>query len=321
MTKLRRVSLNTRWLRWAGTLISSALFIWLLVQQDWGMVWLSLSQTPVWLFPLAYVLYFGAILANALRWYVLLRSQDTNIPYSEVLKIVLSGNFASNFLPSTVGGDTVRLVTTSRFVGWTLGLTSIVVDRLINVFAMVALLPFSWITFQAVGWLAWIEMPALVQKWSYAAVGGLFGWGERLRKKIRQLVWKLKVAFNLWRNRLDVIFLALLISWGAKLMVFLGVWILARGLGMVVTFPQVIGVGAITYMLSLLPISINGFGLREVTMTTLYVQLGASWEQASALVVVTRFILMSETLPGAVWISGMLSAAEKSPAPAPGAPF
>ncbi len=317
MTRFRLVSFSTRWLRWAGTLISSALFIWLLVQQDWGMIWLSLSRTPVWLFPLAYILYFCAILANALRWYVLLRSQDTDIPYSEVLKIVLSGNFASNFLPSTVGGDTVRFVTTSRFVGWTVGLTSIVVDRLINMFAMATLLPFSWITFKAAGGLAWIAMPALVQKWSYAAVSVPFGWGKELRKKIRQQLWKLRVAFNMWRHRLDIIFLALLVSWVAKLMVFLAIWILARGLGMTVTFPQVIGVGAITYMLSLLPISINGFGLREVTMTTLYVQLGASWAQASALVVVTRFILMSETLPGAVWISGMLSAAKEAHVPAP----
>jgi len=317
MTESRRFSFKPRQLRWAGTIISSALFLWLLAQQNWGMVWLALRQTPFWLFPVASGLFFGAILANALRWYLLLRSQGTSLPYGEVLKIVLSGNFASNFLPSTVGGDTVRLVTTARFVDWTVSLTSIVADRLINVFAMAVLLPFSWFTFQAIGGLTWAGLPNPASRWGL----GVAGWGAKMRQLAAPQLQKLWEIFDLWRHSLDIIFLAVVISWAARFMVFAAILILAWGLGMGVTFGQVIGVGAITYMLALLPISINGFGLREVTMTTLYMQLGASLEQASALVVVTRFILMSETLPGAVWISDMLSAAKKTPLSADGEPL
>jgi len=292
-----------RWLRWGGTIISSGLFIWLLTRQDWVTLWKTMNRIPTWIFPLAFALYFLAVLGNALRWYALLRAQEINIPYGEVLKIVLAGNFASNFLPSTVGGDTVRIVSAARFTGWSVGLASVVVDRLLNVFVMMALLPFSWFSFKAVGGLTGTLLPS--QKvWR---AGLISSWIPKLSERIRRWIKKILDAFLVWKHRKKSVVWALAISLAARLLVFSAVWILARSLNISVSIFQVIGIGAIIYVLTLLPISINGFGLREVTMTTLYIQLGATLEQASALVVVTRFILMVETLPGALWISDMLA--------------
>ncbi len=308
MNKLLKTIFSARWIRLAGTLISTALFVWLLSTQDWPSVWLSLSQTPLWLFPLVFSMYFCAILLNAFRWYILLRAQNIIFTFGEVLKIVISGNFASNFLPSTIGGDTVRLVSTSRSAGWSVALASVVVDRLINVIAMVALLPFSWFSFLNSEIQIW---SAMIRYQPYYSAGVFSMIGGNLLKNLRAKIQKIRDAFRIWQNRLDILFLALVISWTARLMIFSGIWILAGGLGMSVTLVQVIGVGVITYVLSLLPISINGFGLREVTMTTLYVQLGAPLEGAAALVIVTRFILMLETLPGALWITDLLRHRDK----------
>lgn len=295
-----------RWLRWGGTIISSGLFIWLLIQQDWVTLWKTTSHIPVWIFPLAFTLYFLGVLANALRWYVLLRAQEISIPYGEVLKIVLAGNFASNFLPSTVGGDTVRIVSAARFTGWSVSLASVVVDRLLNVFVMMALLPFSWFSFKAVGGLTSALLLSQMSKTEIWKAGLISSLLSGVSGRIRRWIKKIMDAFLVWKHRKDALVWALLISLTARLIVFSAVWILARGLNISVTVSQVIGVGAIIYVLTLLPISINGFGLREVTMTTLYVQLGATLEQAAALVVVTRFILMVETLPGALWVSDMV---------------
>ena len=132
-------------------------------------------------------------------------------------------------------------------------------------------------------------------------------WIPKLSERIRRWIKKILDAFLVWKHRKKSVVWALAISLAARLLVFSAVWILARSLNISVSIFQVIGIGAIIYVLTLLPISINGFGLREVTMTTLYIQLGATLEQASALVVVTRFILMVETLPGALWISDMLA--------------
>ena len=305
---------NARWLRWGGTLISTGLFLWLLSRQDWRVLWETVRGMDLWLLPLAAGLYFTAVLLNTLRWYLLLRVQPVTVRYASLLRIVLSGNFASNFLPSTVGGDTVRIVSTSRATGWAIGLASVVVDRLINVVAMTALLPISWFTLHPVEWFSaaasvGARRGALGNGWAAAGL-------TPLRQKVGGGLWKLRVALGMWRERKYVLWLGLVISWLARLSVFSAVWILARGLGIVVSLWQVVGVGAVTYVLSLLPISINSLGLREVTMTTLYVQLGATLEQASALTVVTRMILMLETVPGALWISDALRVASAAPPPA-----
>jgi len=71
---------------------------------------------------------------------------------------------------------------------------------------------------------------------------------------------------------------------------------------MQVSLYQVMGVMALSYAVNLLPISINGYGVREIALTTLYMHIGASLEQASTLAVVTRFVLLIEALPGALWL-------------------
>lgn len=309
-TNSPRFTFNMRWIRWGGTLASSVLFIWLLTQQDWAAMFVTLSNIPWWLFALVFALYFGGVMTNSLRWFVLLRAQAIDISYAEVLKVVLAGNFASNFLPSTIGGDTVRIVSASRFAGWSVSFASVVVDRLVNVFVMMTMLPFSWLTFKGLGGLSLAILPATWNRRGFWFSSAFLPLSKNIVAKI--VIWMKRVlaAFLVWRDRKDAVLWGLLLSGGARFIVFSAIWLLARGLEIQVNIFQVVGVGAITYVLSLLPISINGFGLREVSMTTLYVQLGASLEQASALVVITRFILMIETLPGALWISDALKAAE-----------
>ena len=316
-SSFRGFSFNVRWVRWAGTIISSALFIWLLTQQDWSAMWETTRQIPIWLIPLTFVLYFLGILGNAMRWFVLLRAQDIEITYAEVLKIVLTGNFASNFLPSTVGGDTVRILSAARYAGWALSVASVVVDRLLNLLVMVTLLPTSWFMLRSLGSLIAFMLP-----WS--SRGGRFFAGAVFANFVKRIydsgvkwVKKLYAALLVWRHRLDAIFRAFVISWIARLVVFFAVWLLARGLDMQVALWQVIGIGALTNVLTVLPLSINGLGLREVTMAALYTQVGATLEQASTLVVVTRFILMIETLPGAFWISAMLVSRDEGTPPGP----
>ena len=286
-------------IRTAGTILSASLFIWLLVQQDWSRTWQILSEMPMWLLPVAFSLYFGSVLVNALRWFFLIRAQDVKINFIETLKMVLVGNFASNFLPSTVGGDAARIAGLARFTNLTISVASTFVDRILNVLAMFSALPFSIAVFG----------PFWLGDWQSRGEGAILAGvlPQAWRAKLSEWVKRAKDAINVWRNRPGVLFLGFALSWGGKLMIFSALWLLARGLGMEIAFYQIIGVGAITYALSILPISLNGFGLREVSMTTLYIQLGATLEQASTLVVATRFILMLETLPGAIWLSDTIA--------------
>jgi uncharacterized membrane protein YbhN (UPF0104 family) len=91
---------------------------------------------------------------------------------------------------------------------------------------------------------------------------------------------------------------------------FLGVWVISRGLGIQIALYQVMGINVLTYLLTLLPVSVNGYGVREVAMAALYMQLGATLEQASTLALITRFFMLLQTLPGVVWLPKILPARE-----------
>jgi uncharacterized membrane protein YbhN (UPF0104 family) len=99
------------------------------------------------------------------------------------------------------------------------------------------------------------------------------------------------------------------VSWISIFVIFVAIWLVAIGLGIPVALYQVMGVTAITYLITLLPISVNGYGLRELAIVAIYTMLGATVEQATSLALITRLLMMIQTLPGALWIPQNLSEA------------
>jgi uncharacterized membrane protein YbhN (UPF0104 family) len=301
-------SAKLQWLRWGGTAISVLLFLWLMTRQDWHEVWHHLQQLPLWVLPLALMLYLTGMLANAVRWYILLQAPKIRVSFRVTAKIVFTGAFVSNFLPSTIGGDTVRFVGLMHFTGdRAVGLASVVLDRLINMSAFMTVLPLSVLTFGSPAtWLGTAVKAALpLSTLAMAAVGSQPSAG--FLGRVRRWLARGQEAFRIWLERPHIMILAFCVSWLSIFVVFLAIWLVARGLGIPVALYQVMGITGITYLLTLLPISVNGYGLREVAITTLYLPLGASLEQAATLAIITRFLSMLETLPGALWLSQVVS--------------
>ena len=301
-------SKKLQWLRWGGTAISILLFIWLVSRQNWHEVWRYLQHLPFWLLPLALLFYLAGMVANAVRWYILLQAPKIRVSFWTTVKIVFTGAYVSNFLPSTIGGDTVRFVglmhlTSDRAVG----LASVILDRLINLSAFMTVLPLSVLTFGSPAtWLGselrgGASLPVVAM--AGAGHGPTAGWMKRVKRWIQRG----REAFGIWLQQPRILILAFCASWLSIFVVFIAIWLVARGLGIPVALYQVMGITGITYLLTLLPISVNGYGLREVAITTLYMPLGASLEQAATLALITRFLSMLETLPGALWLSQVVS--------------
>ena len=291
-----------QWIQLIGTLISFILLVYLMTRQNWQLTLQKLGMVPVYLWIACLLLVVMTMICNGLRWYSLLHAQKVDIPLSEVWKIVFAGAFASNFLPSTIGGDAFRVVSLLRYTpNKALSLASVFVDRGLNVLGMLAFLPFAWITFGSP--LQYIP--------AHSTIGGSFSSALVLNKwwlRLRRFKDRAAESFAVWwRNPLSLVE-AFSFSLLSDFIFFASIWLLARGLGMQVSYLQVMGVTSITYLLTLLPISINGYGLREFLITTLYMQLGASVGQASVLALLSRFFLLVETLPGALWLSKILPA-------------
>lgn len=292
-----------RAIRWIGLVLSSGLFVWLLARQDWQSLRRYLLSIPLWVLPLLLLLYYAGMMINALRWYILLRAQHLNISFLKIVKIVFAGAFASNFLPSTIGGDAVRVIGLQQLIGnWAISTASIVVDRMLNVLAMVASSPLSILTFGS-GLFHLFDSSHTTAPLSLAAWSIL---GQNWQKKWDRVWQPVKSALSLWWNQPFYLGVAFIAAWFSVFVVFVAVWWLARLLGIQVALYQVIGVNVLTYLLTLIPISFNGYGVREFAMVSLYLKLGATVEQASMLALITRSFMLLETLPGVLWLSQII---------------
>ncbi len=290
-------------LRWIGTIITLLMFVYLIQAQDWSTIWITISKFSLNIMLIVWILFASRILVNSVRWFILLNIANIGIPFIECLKLFLLGLFVSNFLPSTIGGDGIRYLALLRFEDdKAKALSSIIIDRLVNVFAMILLLPISLIVF----------FNNIIQILDMSMIGVVTISG--LKNKFYDWLdisktWIKKNEF--WFKSPDKIFASLMVSWIAQVSYFYGIWLIARYLGMDIGYFQIIGITVLTYLITLLPISVNGYGVREISITSLYSLLGYPIEAAISLAIVSRLIYLSTTLIGAVWLPEYLSYLDK----------
>lgn len=292
-----------RYIRIAGTFISTALFVLLISRQKWDVVLAKATGIALWTILLALLFYLLSFGFNTLRWCILLWAQAVRISPWQAYRLTWAGNFASNFLPSTIGGDGFRMLAVHPYTGRkTISIGSVALDRIINMVAMACLIPAPLIIFGT----------SLRTLLGFAAGGGSFSalaLPPGMQKLFEKYFPKILSAFRDWASKPWAFVCAFLAAWPSNLLPMAATYLLAHQLGMAVSFWQVLGVQTVTYFLSVLPISVNGYGLREVAYTTLYAALGASVEQASTLALVTRFLTVLATIPGALWLSSAVTGA------------
>lgn len=293
----RRRSWGT-WIRWLGTLLSVGLLVWLLEQQDWGQL-LAASRSvgaAALAIGLGFVLLRQGL--NTARWYALLRVQPVRLGYLQAAKLTFAGLFASNFLPTTIGGDVLRLVgVLEASDDRVAGTASIVVDRLIGMFGMLVFLPFGFPILS--GWLA--TSPVLG--------GGAMFSGRRIRSALAGGWRRAKGALSLWRVNPSALIFSFVFNLMGIAAYLYGVWTVAVAMGIPVDYWQVAGATALTYYLTLLPISVNGYGLRELGVVAVYTQLGATAPQAAAFALITRGLMWAISLPGMLWFGPLIQSA------------
>lgn len=295
MTRPSRPRNLTLFIRIAGTLLSTGLFILLISRQKWDVVLAKAAGIALWAIPTALLFILISFAFNTLRWCILLWSHDVRISFWQAFRISWAGNFASNFLPSTIGGDGFRMLAVHPYTGSkTVSIGSVALDRIINMSAMACLLPAPLVIFGS----------TLRHLFGLAAVlpPGLVKLFEKYFPKVMN-------AFRAWASRPWGFVYAFIAAWPSNLFPMAASYLIARQLGISVNFWQVMSVQTVSYFLSVLPISVNGYGLREVAFTTLYSALGASVEQASTLAVVTRLVTVLATVPGAIWLSSTVTSA------------
>jgi glycosyltransferase 2 family protein len=261
--------------------------------------------------------------ANALRWRIIIEAAGPAPRTSSLLKLVLVGLFFNQVLPTGVGGDAVRAWRCRRLgVGLGAAVRSVLLDRasgyLVTLTVYAVSLPillralpsseeratlvavFGVGLFCLVGFAAADFLPARILRWPMlAALAELSREGRRLLAHPR------RCAGVLGLSALTV---------GPLVLAYM---LIGRSLGVALSFGTWLVVVPPVTMLQLLPVSLAGWGIREVGLIVVLAGFGASAEAALAVSVLMGLGLIILGLPGGlVWLADWdVSDKERQPKP------
>jgi uncharacterized membrane protein YbhN (UPF0104 family) len=294
-------------LRWLGTLLAVALLIWLVTKEGWGDILVAFQQAALWRLGLVVLLTLISRLAVAGRWHALLRGAGVQTTYIQTARITFAGLFASNFLPTTIGGDVVRLGGAIR-MGYdrAIVLASLVVDRLVGMTGMALAAPLGLLGIPASAFYQGMmsALPGLV----LAGAWHNHPWILKLRTALRSL----SEALARWIRRPMSLLSALFFTFIHMLCTFSSVALFLAGMNQAVSFWLIGGLWSVGYFITLLPISVNGMGTQELAITFLYTRYaGISTDSALALALLMRVMPMLASLPGVLFVPEIIAGNQK----------
>ena len=291
-------------LRALGTLVALALVFYLISQQGWQGIARAIARIELWRFILAIVLTLISRLAVAQRWHVLLRSGGVNATWTQSLRITFAGLFANNFLPTTVGGDLARMAGALQ-MGFDAAVSaaSLIVDRLVGLLGFAFTLPLG------LQYVASAYLPGL----PISLVAVETSWTGRLRNRISKVWARLLKAIRLWAAQPWALLNALAYTFVHMACLFATLYILLDGMHDPLPFWTVAGLQSLVYIVTLIPISISGWGLQEFSVSYAFTALGGvSPANSLVLALLLRTLYVLASLPGALVLSDLLPGMAKA---------
>lgn len=293
--------------------VSAALLYFVLRSIDFGAFWERVrGMNPAWLV-LALIVYAGQQMIGVWRWDRLLRAQHVEVAKRTLTESIWVSMFFNNFLPSTIGGDVVRIRDTAPAAGSkTLATTVILVDRALGLTALFVVAAAG--AFAA--WLSGIDVPGSGWLWLACAallaaailviampdfVGHLLAPVRALNKPwLTERAQRLEEAVMRFGKAPSV----LAGAFGAALVVQITIvaFYLLTAKGLSVQLPTLLGAVLIPVSLAvqMAPISINGFGVREAVFAFFFRRFGLPADAAVALSLVSTGMVMGLSLVGGV---------------------
>jgi len=286
------------------------------------------KKLGLWVWPAALGLYIIAQFIFVLRWRLLMRVQSIRIGYWSCLRLHFLGLFYNNCLPSSVGGDLLRVWYVTKHTDKKLeAALSVFVDRAVGLLGMLIMafccywfipaetqkgrfeFPYKIDFLQR---LSEVKRPILATGAVAVAVLAVL----LLSPKVRGLLVKalkfvrehgalalrgIRDAIYIYWNKLWAILLALLLTFVLQGICIIAMWLFGREIGMNVHFKYYFIFFPVSWLLGALPISIGGAGIMELWLKDIFVRVCAvTSKDALVLAFCQRLMWLFGSLPGAV---------------------
>ncbi|HXZ22030.1 MAG TPA: lysylphosphatidylglycerol synthase transmembrane domain-containing protein [Pseudolabrys sp.] len=235
---------------------------------------------PNWMaFALFLMMIQVAVLAA--RWREIAAACGANLSLTSAVQISFIAAFFNQVLPSTIGGDGVRIwLLARRGAGWAKAAYSVLIDRIVGVFALaiivVACLPWTFELIHdpiARALLLFVGFGVVVATFLFTLIGTRYRQFFARWMLTRHLSAASRAAVTLCSS-VRLISIVVGCSLVIHLLTIIAAWCCIRAIAAPVSFIQLLFLMPPVLLVATIPISIAGWGVRESSMIVAFAYAG-----------------------------------------------
>jgi uncharacterized protein (TIRG00374 family) len=270
------------------------------------------SADPLYFF-LALAIMIVTILPMAWRWQLLLRAKgvEDNIPW--LTRSYFVSYAAGQVLPTSVGGDAVRIFETARRHpghGNT-GAATVLLERAIGGAATLLLAAIGFLLAVGhydVGAYLWIEAFFVVA----TVLFGFLLFSKRARPlgrlvkpllavvRLDRLVGQVYQAMHSYRDHVVVLLVVFVVTLGVQAARVLAIWLSGEAVGIDLSPRPYYVMGPLLFLVMLVPFTLNGLAVREAFFVSFLGNVGVDGDSAFAAGFLFFVVTVLMAVPGAV---------------------
>jgi len=317
-----RGSVPGRTLSWLKLVVSLGLYALIFYSTDVGTIARHLADAQLTYVAAAVVLYAAGQALSAYKWQLLLGPVGLAVPYVRLLAFYFTGMFFNLFLPTIVGGDAVKAVLLARATGAPARSTmSVFMERNLGLFALLTIaaaaavlappaviagLRLTTLTLLLLGAFLAANVVIATPR-AYQLVDRLVAMSPLSGKRARAA--SLYEAVARYRRRPYALAVTLCLSFVFQFVVVGVVFLNARALELDVPVSALAVFVPLISLAGMIPVTVNGLGVREALYILFFGQIGAPSELAVSLALLFLAVTFAASLPG-----GLVYAFHRSPA-------
>jgi uncharacterized protein (TIRG00374 family) len=288
----RKITWPFKW--WQVRIVIAGVLLYYLFSS--GKLSLTLFQRAFSRGSLVYIAIAGSLIFLAYffcswRLYLLFKSQDSPFSLKLCFRISLIGYFFNNFLPATIGGDTMRAYYFAKGRSISPVIATLVYDRLLGLMALIVLaftgLGLTWIFDRSFVWSKEFQFGLLGLAIAMGVLGSIYGltcW-PRFLGLTETYLPRIPLGRAISRfissvadlSKYGLLTLALLgISMGPHLFSALALYFTGQALGLDPNFWLTVTLAPLIFLSGVLPLSPNNIGWTEYLGSLIWASQGIS---------------------------------------------
>ena len=271
---------------------------------DIKVVIVNIKNIPIFILILLTLIAIIRAWLTGIRWSLINPDLTGQLTKWHYFRLIMISNTFNLVMPGALGGDFVRTALTVSTVknNKVENVIAIIVDRFIGLISILSLGLLSLILAQDIPshgsfyvfYIVFLLMFFIVFITTNKAVilflENKFCGSGRVRSMIGSLLQAWKKALHFFKTHKRRVLYAFLLCLPIHMVAFISKYLLARSLGIDLSFFSITLITAIVWLVTAIPITISGAGVRELSMIYLFSLYGVGAEAATALSVYTYII-------------------------------